>query len=79
MVRINTQREINYMRFKIKNLLIIILICNFSTISKSANEDDIYKKILYISISAETTVLDKQKIDKKINKKSGYIYNFLFI
>ena len=42
------------MRFKIKNLLIIILICNFSTISKSANEDDIYKKIDLFS-----EVLDK--------------------
>ena len=42
------------MRFKIINLLIIILICNFSTISKSANEDDIYKKIDLFS-----EVLDK--------------------
>ena len=42
------------MRFKIKNLLIIVLICNFSTISKSANEDDIYKKIDLFS-----EVLDK--------------------
>ena len=42
------------MKFKIKNLLIIILICNFSTISKSANEDDIYKKIDLFS-----EVLDK--------------------
>ena len=42
------------MRFKIKNLLIIILICSFSTISKSANEDDIYKKIDLFS-----EVLDK--------------------
>ena len=33
------------MRFKIKNLLIIILICSFITTSKSANEDDIYKKV----------------------------------
>ena len=42
------------MRFKIQSLLIIILICNFSTISKSANEDDIYKKIDLFS-----EVLDK--------------------
>ena len=42
------------MKLKIKNLLIIILICNFSTISKSANEDDIYKKIDLFS-----EVLDK--------------------
>ena len=42
------------MRFKIRNLIIIILICNFSTISKSANEDDIYKKIDLFS-----EVLDK--------------------
>jgi carboxyl-terminal processing protease len=42
------------MRFKIKYFLIIILICNFSTISKSANEDDIYKKIDLFS-----EVLDK--------------------
>ena len=42
------------MRFKIKYLLIIILICNFSTISKSASEDDIYKKIDLFS-----EVLDK--------------------
>ena len=33
------------MRFKIKNLFIIILICSFITTSKSANEDDIYKKV----------------------------------
>ena len=42
------------MRFKIRNLLIIILICNFSTISKSENENDIYKKIDLFS-----EVLDK--------------------
>jgi len=42
------------MRFKIKHFLIIILICNFSTISKSENENDIYKKIDLFS-----EVLDK--------------------
>ena len=37
-----------------KKFIIIILICSFSTISKSANEDDIYKKIDLFS-----EVLDK--------------------
>ena len=58
------------MRFKIKNLLIIILICNFSTISKSANEDDIYKKIDLFS-----EVLDKIKefLIPYFNRKGGNI------
>ena len=37
-----------------KKLIIVILICSFSTISKSENEDDIYKKIDLFS-----EVLDK--------------------
>ena len=55
------------MRFKIKNLLLIILICNFSTISKSANEDDIYKK--YNRKSVEFIKFNKVKISSSKLRK----------
>ncbi len=68
MVRINTKRKNNYMKYKFKFIFILIFFLIFSKFSFAANDEDIYDKI---DLFGE--VLDKIKKDyvEEINQKDA--------